>query len=98
MQEKQRVNVSHLQREVLLRLPAVMDKVGLKKSAIYDRIRRKEFPRSVAIGRRARAWRASDISASKRAAYLRRGPVRHNALAATATRGATKVPPAWRSR
>lgn len=60
MQEEQRV---HLQREALLRLPAVMGRVGLKKSTIYARIRRKEFPRPVAIGRRARAWRSSEIEA-----------------------------------
>jgi prophage regulatory protein len=47
--------------EALLRLPAVIGRVGLRKSAIYEKIRRDEFPRPVPIGRRARAWRASDI-------------------------------------
>ena len=41
--------------------PAVISRVGLRKSAIYEKIRREEFPRPVPIGRRARAWRASDI-------------------------------------
>lgn len=47
----------------LLRLPEVIKRVGLKKSAIYDKIRRNQFPKSVAISKRARAWRASKIAA-----------------------------------
>jgi prophage regulatory protein len=46
----------------LLRLPEVINCVGLRKSAIYDKIQRKEFPKPVAIGKRARAWRASKIA------------------------------------
>lgn len=49
------------QRDELLRLPAVIRKVGLRKTAIYEKMRRAEFPKFVAIGRRARAWRASEI-------------------------------------
>jgi prophage regulatory protein len=48
--------------EELLRLPAVIRRVGLRKTAIYEKIRRAEFPKPVAIGVRARAWRASDIN------------------------------------
>ena len=47
--------------EELLRLPAVIRRVGLRKTAIYEKIRRGEFPAPVAIGVRARAWRASEI-------------------------------------
>lgn len=47
--------------EELLRLPAVIRRVGLRKTAIYEKIRRAEFPKPVAIGVRARAWRSSDI-------------------------------------
>jgi predicted DNA-binding transcriptional regulator AlpA len=47
--------------EELLRLPAVIRRVGLQKTAIYEKMRRAEFPKPVAIGVRARAWRSSDI-------------------------------------
>lgn len=49
-------------RDRLLRLPEVIKCVGLKKSAIYDKIRREEFPKPVAISKRARAWHASKIA------------------------------------
>ena len=45
----------------LLRLDAVKDAVGLKNTAIYQAIRRKQFPSPVRIGARAVAWRESDI-------------------------------------
>ena len=48
--------------ERLLRLPEVRQVVGLKTTAIYDGIRKGNFPRSVLIGKRAVAWRASEIS------------------------------------
>ena len=48
-------------QETLLRLPAVIGRVGLKKSTIYKKMGRHEFPRPVPIGKRARAWRASEI-------------------------------------
>lgn len=47
--------------EELLRLPTVIRRVGLRKTAIYEKIRRGEFPKPVAVGVRARAWRSSDI-------------------------------------
>lgn len=49
-------------RDRLLRLPDVIERVGLKKSAIYDKIRRNEFPKPVAISKRARAWHASKVA------------------------------------
>lgn len=54
-------SASRYWQEELLRLPEVMRKVGLRKTAIYARMRLREFPKPVAIGVRARAWRASDI-------------------------------------
>ena len=41
--------------EELLRLPAVIRRVGLRKTAIYEKIRRGESSPPVAIGVRARA-------------------------------------------
>jgi prophage regulatory protein len=53
---------SKMRYEELLRLPAVIQRVGLRKTTIYEKMRRAEFPKPVAIGVRARAWRASDIN------------------------------------
>jgi predicted DNA-binding transcriptional regulator AlpA len=39
-----------------------MRRVGLRQTAIYEKIRRAESPKPVAIGVRARAWRASEIN------------------------------------
>lgn len=47
----------------LLRLPAVESVVALKRSAIYDGVRKGTFPKPVRIGGQAVAWRQSDIAA-----------------------------------
>lgn len=49
--------------ETLLRLPAVVARVGLKKSVIYEMINRNppEFPRPMRLSRRAVCWQASKI-------------------------------------
>lgn len=39
-----------------LRLPAVMEKVGLKRATIYKRMKAGTFPVPVQIGPRAVAW------------------------------------------
>lgn len=55
----------------LRRLPYVCEFTGLRKSSIYAMIRVGEFPRPVHIGRRAVAWRQSDLDtwiASRQAA------------------------------
>ena len=44
-----------------LRRPEVEQEVGLKKSAIYEYMAEGTFPKPVRLGRRAVAWRASDI-------------------------------------
>ncbi|MET1281186.1 helix-turn-helix transcriptional regulator [Vibrio navarrensis] len=45
-----------------LRLKDVMEKTGLSKSAIYNKIKEGEFPASVPIGSRTVAWIDSDIN------------------------------------
>ncbi|TWD37952.1 AlpA family transcriptional regulator [Vibrio crassostreae] len=45
-----------------LRLKDVMEKTGLSKSAIYSKIKAREFPASVPIGSRTVAWLESDIN------------------------------------
>jgi prophage regulatory protein len=49
--------------DTLLRLPAVLTVVGLRKTAVYQRVRTGEFPAPVQLTTRAVAWRAQDIEA-----------------------------------
>jgi prophage regulatory protein len=46
----------------ILRLPQVQDVVGLRRSAIYDRIQNGAFPRPIKLGR-ASGWVAAEIEA-----------------------------------
>lgn len=47
--------------ERLIRLSEVMSRTGRSRSSIYDDINNDRFPKPVAIGERAVAWRASEI-------------------------------------
>jgi prophage regulatory protein len=47
--------------EQLLRLPEVIRQTGRSRTRIYVDIGNDEFPRPVKIGKRAVAWRSSDI-------------------------------------
>ncbi len=47
--------------ERLLRLPAVLDRVGYKRSRFLDLVRQGVFPRPVKLGARAVAWPESVI-------------------------------------
>lgn len=47
----------------VLRLPAVIDRVGLGRASIYAYMERGDFPRPIKIGDRAVAWRESDVNA-----------------------------------
>ena len=40
----------------LLRLPQVMERVGLRRTAIYDMVKRGTFPAGIRLGRRCVAW------------------------------------------
>ena len=51
------------QPERLLRLPDVVARVGLRRSSIYDAVKRGEFPAPVKLSRRAVCWPASAIDA-----------------------------------
>jgi prophage regulatory protein len=48
-------------KAVLLRLGQVEKATGLKKSAIYARIKTGEFPAAVRLGSRSVAWRSDNI-------------------------------------
>lgn len=47
--------------KILLRLPKVMEKTGLKRATIYLHIKQNTFPKQFKIGQRAVAWLESDI-------------------------------------
>jgi prophage regulatory protein len=45
-----------------LRLPAVIELIGLKRTVIYDRIKAGTFPAPIQIGPRAVAWDAEELA------------------------------------
>lgn len=47
----------------LLRLPEVMSRVGLKRSAIYQRMSEGRFPRSRSLGPRCTVWLEREVDA-----------------------------------
>ncbi|MEO0688678.1 MAG: AlpA family transcriptional regulator [Pseudomonadota bacterium] len=49
--------------ERLLRLPEVMKRVGLRRTAIYQRMRGGRFPQSRSLGPRCTVWVASEVEA-----------------------------------
>ena len=48
-------------KETLLRVKAVQDLTGLCKSSLYALVRDESFPSPVRIGKRAVAWKSSDV-------------------------------------
>jgi prophage regulatory protein len=44
-----------------LRLPEVESRVGMKKTAIYDRINEGQFPAQIKLGRNVAVWQESAI-------------------------------------
>ncbi|WP_332835723.1 MULTISPECIES: AlpA family transcriptional regulator [Erythrobacteraceae] len=47
--------------ERLIRLPEVMERVGLKRTAIYQRMREGRFPKSRSLGPRCTVWVEAEI-------------------------------------
>ena len=47
----------------LLRLPEVIDRVGLRRSAIYQRMSEGRFPKSRALGPKCAVWIEAEIDA-----------------------------------
>lgn len=50
-----------IHEDKILRLPQVMARVGLKKSAIYKMIGNGEFPAQLKLGTHASGWLESDV-------------------------------------
>lgn len=46
----------------LLRLPAVLELTGLKKSSIYAKSKKGTFPKPLKVSSRAVAWRSDEIN------------------------------------
>ena len=55
------MQADHHKSERLLRLPAVLDRVGYKRSRFLDLVRQGVFPRPVKLGARAVAWPESVV-------------------------------------
>lgn len=47
----------------LLRLPEVMDRVGLRRSAIYQRMSEGRFPKCRSLGHKCSVWVEAEINA-----------------------------------
>ena len=47
--------------EKLLRLPQVLNTVGISKSTLYQLVARGDFPKPIKIGQRASAWPESAV-------------------------------------
>ncbi|MBK6558566.1 helix-turn-helix transcriptional regulator [Candidatus Skiveiella danica] len=56
-----RVTVTQTRPEKLLRLDAVEERTGLKKSSVYAGMKSHTFPAPVRLSARAVAWRESEI-------------------------------------
>lgn len=62
------------QADILHRLPAVIQRTGKSKPAIYAAIRRGEFPAPLKLGKRAVAWKDSDLAAWQASLTAGTGP------------------------
>jgi len=49
-------------KEALLRIKSVQDLTGLRKSSLYAFVKEGSFPSPVKIGKRAVAWKSTDIN------------------------------------
>lgn len=64
----------------LLRLPTVIARAGLQRTAIYDRIKAGLFPAPVKLGARSSVWPAHEIDACNDAIIQGRTPDELKAL------------------
>jgi prophage regulatory protein len=49
------------QLELFIRLPAVLQKVGMSKSFVYDLITQDKFPKPVKVSSRISCWVAAEV-------------------------------------
>lgn len=55
------MNNNNQQKPKLLRRPAVEEMTGLKRSTIYAKMDKDEFPKPIKLGERMVAWLESDV-------------------------------------
>ena len=70
---------------VLLRLPRVIERTGLSRTVIYDRIKAGTFPPPVKLSERASAWPEHEIEACNAAQIRGRSKDEIRALVARLT-------------
>ena len=51
--------------ERLLRLPEVINMFGIKKTTIYDRMKKGTFPKDISLGGNIVVWRLTDLNTYK---------------------------------
>lgn len=49
------------EKDKILRLPQVLDRIGISRSQVYELIKRDQFPKGIKLGARARGWSEADI-------------------------------------
>ena len=52
-----------LEDEAIMRLPVVKELTGHSRSTIYEKMKRREFPRPVQLSKRSVGWRVKDVRA-----------------------------------
>jgi prophage regulatory protein len=62
MIEPDSLSIGKIQPTRLIRLPEVMSRVGLKRSAIYQRMGEGRFPKSRSLGSKCAVWPDSGIN------------------------------------
>ncbi|WP_034607614.1 helix-turn-helix transcriptional regulator [Megalodesulfovibrio gigas] len=77
----------------LLRLPDVLSRVPVSKSTWFAGIKAGRFPKPIAVGERARAWREADINAVCDGTFLAEVATSTPPAAASASRPRRGRPP-----
>lgn len=62
----------------VLRLNAVLEKTGLGKTKLYEKIGKKEFPQSLPLGERAVGWLESEVDEWILGCLAKREPAKSN--------------------
>ncbi|MBU6280308.1 MAG: AlpA family transcriptional regulator [Actinomycetales bacterium] len=51
------------EHHVILRCPQVLERTGLRRTGLYEAIRKGDFPASIPIGSRSVGWLESEVDA-----------------------------------
>jgi prophage regulatory protein len=50
-----------MQDERLIRLPGVLERIGVKKSTLWNWVKAGKFPQPIKLSERVTVWRSSDV-------------------------------------